>query len=83
VTHPFHPFHGREFEMIEYRHAWGEERVYFLDASGQMQHLPATWTDVVGEDPFVSVAAGRSPLKVQDLLQLADLVERLDMGKEV
>ena len=67
--------------MIEYRHAWGEERVYFLDSSGQMQRLPATWTDVVGVDSFVTIAAGRSALRVEDLLQLADLIERL--GKEV
>ena len=69
--------------MIEYRHAWGEERVYFLDSSGHMQRIPATWTDVVGEDPFVVVAEGRSPLRVQDLLQLADLIERLEIAKEV
>jgi len=69
--------------MIEYRLAWGEERVYFLDCAGQMQRLPAAWTDAVGEDPFVAVAAGRSPLRVADLLQLADLLERLDTGRRV
>lgn len=69
--------------MIEYRHTWGEERVYFLDSSGHMRRIPATWTDVVGEDPIVAVAACRSPLRVQDLLQLADLIESLEIGKEV
>jgi hypothetical protein len=69
--------------MVEYRHAWGEERVYFLDASGQMQRLPAAWTDVAGEDPFVAVAAGRSPLRVEDLLQLVDLLDRLRVSEEV
>ena len=69
--------------MIEYRQAWGEERVYFLDASWQLQRLPASWTDVVGEDPFVTVAAGRSPLRLEDLLQLADLLERLRGSEEV
>jgi Family of unknown function (DUF5372) len=59
---------------MEYRQAWGEERVYFLDSSGQLQRLAASWTDVVGEDPFVTVAAGRSPLRVEELLRLADLV---------
>ena len=62
---------------MEYRQAWGEDRVYFLDSSGQLQRLPASWTDVVGEDPFVAVAAGRSPLRVEELLLLADLVSRL------
>jgi hypothetical protein len=69
--------------MIEYRRAWGEERVYFLNFAGQMQRLPAAWTDAVGEDPFVALAAGRSPLRVEDLLQLADLLERLDTGRKV
>ena len=81
MTHPFHPLHGHKFELIEYRHAWGEERVYFLDSSGQMQRLPAAWTDVAGVAPFVTVAAGRSALRVEDLLQLAYLIEGL--GKEV
>jgi hypothetical protein len=83
VTHPFHPLCGQEFEVIEYRCAWGEERVYFLDSSGQLQRLPATWTDVVGEDPFVAVAAGRSPLRVEDLVQLAELLCRLRRNEEV
>ena len=69
--------------MIEYRQAWGENRVYFLDSSGQMQRLPASWTDVVGEDPFVAVAAGRSPLRLEDLLQLVDLLDRLRVDEEV
>ena len=81
MTHPFHPLRGQKFEMIEYRHAWGEERVYFLDTKGQMQRLPAAWTDVAAVDPFEMIAAGRSALRVEDLLQLADLIERL--GKEV
>jgi hypothetical protein len=80
VTHPFHPLHGREFEVIEYHRAWGEERVYFLDAAGHMQRLPVSWTDVAGEDVFVAMAAGRSPLRVEDLLQLADLLDRLRVG---
>ena len=80
MTHPFHPLCGREFELVEYRCAWGEDRVYFLDTSGQLERLPASWTDVVGEDPFAAVAAGRSPLRVEELLRLADLLRRLRRG---
>ena len=83
MTHPFHPLHGLEFELLEYHQAWGEDRVYFLDSSEQLQRLPASWTDVVGEDPFVAVAGGRSPLRMKELLQLVDLVARLRLGKEV
>ena len=77
MTHPFHPLFGRKFKLIEYRRAWGEDRVYFLDKTGQLQRFPASWTDVVGEDPFVAVAAGRSPLRLKELLQLVDLLARL------
>ena len=69
--------------MIEYRQTWGENRVYFLDSSGQLRRLPASWTDVAGEDPFVAVAAGRSPLRLEDLLQLVDLLDRLRGSEEV
>ena len=77
VTHPFHPLCGFEFELIEYRRVCGEERVSFLDTTGQLQRLPASWTDVVGEDPFITVARGRSHLRVKELLQLSDLIARL------
>ena len=55
---------GRELGFIEYRQAWGEDREYFLDSSGQLQRLLALWTDLVGEDPFVAVSTGRSPPRV-------------------
>lgn len=77
MTHPFHPLCGHEFELIEYRQAWGEHRVYFLDASEQLQRLPASWTNIVAEDSFVAVAAGRSPLRVAELEQLVDLISQL------
>jgi hypothetical protein len=77
VTHPFHPLCGHEFELIEYNQAWGENRVTFLDSSGQLQRLPASWTDVIGDDPFLVVAAGRSPLRVTELVRLVDLIAGL------
>jgi hypothetical protein len=39
--------------------------------------LPAGWTSVIPEDTFVAVAAGRSRFRVQDLVDLAALVLRL------
>lgn len=83
MTHPFHPLHGQQFEMIEYYQCWGENRVFFLDSSGQLERLPASWTDVIGEDLFVTVAAGRSPLRVEDLLRLVDLLDQLQVGEDV
>ena len=46
-----------------------------------MRSLPAGWTDVEGPDPFLVVAAGRAHFRVEDLLALAALLEKLD-GRE-
>lgn len=66
---------------MEYRHNWGEHRVFFYDAKGQMVSIPANWTSVVGEEPFVVVAAGRAYFRPQELLQLGDLIQALKSAK--
>ena len=75
VIHPFHPLHDREFELIYCKQDWGEDRVFFRDDNGQVRSLPASWTDVAPLDPFVSMSAGRSLFRVQDLLELTRLVD--------
>jgi hypothetical protein len=77
VTHPFHPWSGREFVFVAVRQTWGEDRVFFLDEAGTQHSLPAGWTDAVALDVFVAMAAGRCPFRVEDLLALADLIGRL------
>jgi hypothetical protein len=41
-----------------------------------MASLPARWTSVEAEDPFVVVAAGRSRFRVVDLIELSALLEK-------
>jgi hypothetical protein len=74
------PWFGREFEFVKRRRNWRDDRVYFFDEAGQLVSLPAAWTDAVAEDPFVTVAAGRSPFRTADLLKLAELVAQLGGG---
>jgi Family of unknown function (DUF5372) len=38
------------FELVVYRHNWGEDRVYFHDQDGKLASVPASWTDFVAED---------------------------------
>jgi Family of unknown function (DUF5372) len=64
--------------LVIYRQNWGEERVWFHDAEGQLISLPAVWTSVVVEDAFVAVSAGRSMFRVVELLELARLLEGLE-----
>lgn len=77
VTHPFHPLFDQELEFVKRRRNWRADRVYVFDPRGLLLSLPVEWTDVVGEDPFVVVAAGRSSFHTAGLLELAELVVRL------
>lgn len=63
---------------MDVRRAWGEERVYFHDAGGELRRLPAAWTDVGPADPFLEVSAGRSLFRPADLVRLAALVQTLE-----
>ena len=77
VTHPFHPLAGREFDLVVRKHTWAEDRVFFVGDDGQLHSVPTGWTDVGGEDPFVVLAAGRSRLRVADLVALCGLIDDL------
>ena len=77
MTHPFHPWVGREFVFVAVRQTWGEDRVFVLDEDGVQRSLPRGWTDAGDVDAFVVMAAGRSPFRVEDLLALVDLLDGL------
>jgi hypothetical protein len=73
VTHPFHPWSGREFVFVAVRQTWAGGWVFFLDEDGRQHSLLVGWTDTASPDVFVAVAAGRCPFRVADLLALARL----------
>jgi hypothetical protein len=75
VTHPFHPWSGREFVFLAVRQTWSEDRVFFLDADRRQYSLPAGWTDAVEPDVFVLLAAGRCPFRLADPLALGQLID--------
>ena len=50
---------------------WGEDRVFYYDQTGA-----SNVTDVVLEDAFTHVSAGRSAFRVDDLLELFRLIDR-------
>ena len=77
ITHPFHPLFGQELDFVVQRHRWGEDRVYYRDRDGHQASLPACWTSVIAEDLFVTVAAGRSPFRVEDLVALVTLLQEI------
>ena len=86
MTHPFHPWRGREFVFVVARRTWGEDRVFFLDEDGVQRSLPRAWTDAADVDPVVMLGAGRSPFRVEDLLALVELIadlRRADSPRQV
>ncbi len=74
VTHPFHPLFGRQFDLSYASHCWGDDRVFYVDETGRVRSLPACWTSVVAEDPFVVISAGRTHFRVADLVELVELM---------
>jgi Family of unknown function (DUF5372) len=82
VTHPCHPLYGQEFEILTYRHNWGEYRVTFYDTPEHVRALPAAWTSLHPADPYVVLAAGRAAFRVPDLLELAQVLQRIQHAHE-
>lgn len=80
MTHPFHPLYGQQFEMLSYRHNWGEYRVTFYQTPDRVRALPAAWTSLAPPDPSITLAAGRAAFRVADLLELARLIGRIEEG---
>jgi len=81
ITHPFHPLFNKTFRLVTIKGSWGENRVYFYDKKNDITSVPATWTDVITEDPFVHLSAGRSHFRIDDLLQLHVLLQDLSKNK--
>lgn len=77
ITHPFHPFRDREFDLIEQQGAWVHSTLLFEDPGGYLQQIPAVWTDLAKGDAFGEVAAGRSVLHPDCLWPLAQLLQQL------
>ena len=78
MTHPFHPLHGREFELVEIKSTMGMAFVLYTGDDGALCSIRQAWTSVACEDPFVRVGSGRSAFRVSDLLALASLLDSLD-----
>ena len=69
--------------LVTVHRNWGEERVYYHDAAGDLRSLPMAWTSLVPVDPFVGLSAGRAAFRVTDLVELAHLLASLTEAAEV
>jgi hypothetical protein len=77
VTHPFHPLFSRLLPCVGRRCNRHGERLLLQTDDAAVWSVPPQWTDLVSPDPDVAMGNGRAPLRVADLMELADLVGRL------
>jgi Family of unknown function (DUF5372) len=68
--------------MATRRQNWGEDRVMFFDEAGRLRSLLASWTNVDEPDVFSQAAGGRSFLRVDDLANLAALIDEMERARE-
>ena len=62
--------------MVTRKLNWGEDRVFYYDASGKLKSLLTNVTDVIARDAFECISAGRSAFRVDDLLELRRLLDK-------
>lgn len=80
MTHPFHPLYKRKFVLVDHRRNWNHEWVFYYNDSGELAHIPASWTSVSPADPFLEFAKGKSFFHIDGLLELVKLVRKISGG---
>jgi hypothetical protein len=83
VTHPFHPLYEQEFILFSHQFTWGENRVYYYSEKGELKSLPAQWTSVYQQEPFVALSNGRSIFHVESLLELVELMKKFKEDESI
>jgi hypothetical protein len=78
IIHPFHPLAGNEYEVVSRQRTWGQDRVFYYDPDGRLKSFPANITDLFLIDAFARISDGGSPFRVDDLLELRELIDRQD-----
>ena len=81
VTHPFHPLFGRQLPCVGRRYNRHGERLLLQADDAVIWSVPPQWTDLVSPDPEVVMSHGRAVLRFADVVELADLVDRLSGNK--
>jgi hypothetical protein len=77
ITHPFHPFGGRQLLCVGERYNRSGKRLLLRVDDTIVCSVPPQWTDAATPDPEVVMGQGRALFRVADLLELANLVSRL------
>jgi hypothetical protein len=81
ITHPFHPFGGRQLLCVGERYNRSGKRLLLRVDDTIVCSVPPQWTDATAPDPELVMGQERALFRVVDLLELAVLVTRLCQGR--
>ncbi|MBS0329556.1 MAG: transposase [Proteobacteria bacterium] len=71
---------GQRLKVATRKQTWGEDRVMYRSAGGQLRSLLTSWTSLHEIDSFMAASRGRSWFRVDDLLRLSALLAALQSG---
>ncbi len=67
----------KKYKLVRVKQLWGEHRAYYFDSSGKLLAIPINWTTLRKSDPFREISRGRAYFKLNDLLELCEVVKYL------
>ena len=77
VIHPFHPLYQQQLEEVGRTGRWGDQRVWFRTARGDLRTIPLRFTSLAPPDPYLEWGEGKSCHRVAELLELRRLMDGL------
>ena len=77
VTHPFHPWRGRRFQVHDKWRSGGKSVVRCIIDDEEIRALPVTWTDLREADEFERASAGHCWFRHDDLEALRAQIDAL------
>ena len=77
VTHPFHPLNGQQLPCVGERYNRYGKTLLLQSDDGVIYIVRPQWTDELAPDPEVVLGGQRAMFRVTDLLELANLIDRL------
>ena len=77
VTHPFSPFHGKEYPFLDQKILYGEDRIIYRAENDVRRQIPTSWTNYYPTPPFMAVSHGRASISDDTVISLAELLSQL------